>query len=94
MDMFYNEVDRAEKAMKLFDSYFEVLGKRIEKAGRVKAKTIQKVTDQLIKTDDTISMIGLLDSFDKDEIISIAVILTNKMKEMKRDMERLEDDGK
>ena len=78
----------------MFDSYFEMLGKRIEKAGKLKKEVIKKAVYQIIETDNVIEMIGILDSFDKDEVISITCGLALKMKEMKKDMERFEDDGK
>ena len=78
----------------MFDSYFEMLGKRIEEAGKLKKEVIKKAVYQIIETDNVIEMIGILDSFDKDEVISITCGLALKMKEMKKDMARFEDDGK
>lgn len=78
----------------MFDSYFKALGKRIEEAGKLKSEAIKKAVYQIMNTDNIMEMIGILDSFDKDEIISITCGLALKMKEMKKTMERLEDDGK
>lgn len=78
----------------MFDSYFEVLANRIEENGKQKAEIVKKATERLINADGFMEMFGLLDNFDKDELISIVCILANKIKDMKKDMERLEDDGK
>lgn len=78
----------------MFDSYFEMLGKRIEEAGKLKSEAIKKAVYQIMNADNIMEIIGILDSFDKDEVISITGGLALKMKEMKKDMERFEDDGK
>ncbi|MBR4590762.1 MAG: hypothetical protein IKO36_08925 [Bacteroidaceae bacterium] len=78
----------------MFDSYFEMLGKRIEEAGKLKSEAIKKAVYQIMNTDNIMEIICILDSFDKDEVISITGGLALKMKEMKKDMERFEDDGK
>lgn len=78
----------------MFDSYFEMLRKRIEEAGKLKSEAIKKAVYQIMNTDNIMEIICILDSFDKDEVISITGGLALKMKEMKKDMERFEDDGK
>lgn len=78
----------------MFDSYFEMLGKRIEEAGKLRSEAIKKAVYQIMNTDNIMEIIGILDNFDKDEVISITGGLALKMKEMKKDMERFEDDGK
>ena len=78
----------------MFDSYFEMLRKRIEEAGKLKAEAIKKAVYQIMNTDNIMEIICILDSFDKDEVISITGGLALKMKEMKKKMERFEDDGK
>ena len=78
----------------MFDSYFEMLGKRIEEAGKLKSEAIKKAVYQIMNTDNIMEIICILDSFDKDEVISITGGLALKMKEMKKNMERFEDDGK
>lgn len=78
----------------MFDSYFKMLGKRIEEAGKLKSEAIKKAVYQIMNTDNIMEIICILDSFDKDEVISITGGLALKMKEMKKDMERFEDDGK
>lgn len=78
----------------MFDSYFEMLGKRIEEAGKLKSEAIKKAVYQIMNTDNIMEIICILDSFDKDELISITGGLALKMKEMKKNMERFEDDGK
>lgn len=78
----------------MFDSYFEMLWKRIEEAGKLKSEAIKKAVYQIMNTDNIMEIICILDSFDKDELISITGGLALKMKEMKKNMERFEDDGK
>ena len=79
----------------IIDQTLMKIGEQIEVEGKKRQELIRKAINQLVNSSgDPFEIMGLLDDFDKDELIAIIFALTRRLKDMMKEKERLDNDWK